>query len=151
MLISFNVGNHRSIRDEQAFSMEASERNPDERVRSEGDKPILTVAAIYGANASGKSNVLGALRFMCDAVLESHRAYEPKGGVPRDAFAWGRQSSEPSTFEIEFRVEDIRYQYGFVADDERFREEWLFAWPSSRKQVWFERDEGSSKFSANNG
>ena len=59
-------------------------------------------AVIYGANASGKSNVLAALAFMRAAVLDSLRRWNPEGGVPRTAFAWGGKRSEPSTFETTF-------------------------------------------------
>lgn len=111
----------------------------------EGDK-ALPVAAIYGANASGKSNLLSGLVFMRSAVLLSHRFYAPEGGVPRTAFAWGPKAAEPSFFEVIFRVDQVRYEYGFVADDTRFLEEWLHAYPSSRKQTWFERDGEDFKF-----
>jgi hypothetical protein len=43
-------------------------------------------------------------------------------------------------------VEGSRYEYGFVADDSRFLEEWLHAYPNGRKQTWFEREEGGFKF-----
>ncbi len=71
---------------------------------------------------------------MRDAVVHSHRAWPPDGGVPRDPFAWG--PAGPSTFEVTWIREGMRHEYGFVADDDRFLEEWLYAWPSSRKQVW---------------
>lgn len=115
-------------------------------VRSEDGDSVLSVAAIYGANASGKSNLLSGLAFMQSAVLDSHRFYSPDGGIPRAAFAWGPKAQEPSFFEVSFRDAGIRYQYGFVANNERFLEEWLYAYPSSRKQVWFERDEDDFKF-----
>jgi AAA15 family ATPase/GTPase len=73
MLIEFRVGNHRSIRDEQVLSMEASHLggNADPRVRhvSGHAEDLLPVCVLYGANASGKSNVLAALAFMQSAVL----------------------------------------------------------------------------------
>ncbi len=118
----------------------------DASVRSEDGDSALSVAAIYGANASGKSNLLSGLAFMQGAVLDSHRFYSPDGGVPRTAFAWGAKTQEPSFFEVSFRDAGVRYQYGFVADSERFLEEWLYAYPSSRKQVWFERDGDAFKF-----
>ncbi|MBX3251351.1 MAG: ATP-binding protein [Myxococcales bacterium] len=101
---------------------------------------LLPVAAIYGANASGKSNVLSALGFIRDAVLDSHAAWPPQGRVPREAFAWGGKPREPSTYEVTFLCEGTRFQYGFSLDQERVLEEWLFAWPRGRRQVWLERD-----------
>lgn len=149
MLIEFRVENHRSLRDEQVFTMEAGRTSDADAsyVRHvEGHKkPLVTVAAIYGANASGKSNLLSALAFMRDAVVDSHRFWDPAGGVPRDPFAWGQHRGQPSLYELTFVRDRTRYQYGFVIDDDRVLEEWLFAWPGARKQTWFEREQ-SFKF-----
>lgn len=147
MLIWFRLANHRSIRDEQVLSLEPGNVDDGpERVREVGDLRLLPSVAIYGPNASGKSNVLGGLGFMRQAVLHSHRSFSPEGGVPRQPFAWGEKLAEPSLFEIAFKVDGVRYEYGFCADDQRFVEEWLYAYPSARKQTWFERDGDEFKF-----
>ena len=52
-------------------------------------------------------------------------------------------------FEVEILEKGIRYQYGFVASDECFLEEWLHAWPLGKKQVWYERDHNTFKFGEN--
>lgn len=153
MLIEFRAANHRSLRDEQVLTMEAG------RVRDDTDprprkvpgypQPLLTVAGLYGANASGKSNVLAALAFMRAAVLWSHSSWEPDMGIPREPFAWGPQKKEPSLFEVTFLLDGVRYQYGFQAGEDRFVEEWLHAWPKAKKQVWFERDEKAYRFGEN--
>jgi hypothetical protein len=150
MLIELRIENHRSIRDEQALSMESADAadstDPRPRQVQGYGKRLLPAVALYGANASGKSNVLSALALMRAAVLESHRLWPPEGGVDRDPFAWAGKSDAPSLFEVTVLVAGVRYQYGYVADDDRFIEEWLFAWPGSRKQTWFERDGQSFKF-----
>lgn len=150
MLIQFRVANHRSIREEQAITFEAAALGDDDdlRPRKLESHPtrLLPAAALYGANASGKSNALAALASMCDAVALSHRIWSPDGGVWRDPFAWGAARAETSLFEAEFILRGTRFQYGFVCDDDRFREEWLYAWPKGRKQVWFERDDTTFKF-----
>jgi uncharacterized protein len=156
MLIEFRVANHRSLRDEQVLTMEAGRvgDDTDQRPRRIQGYPeeLLTVAGLYGANASGKSNVLTALSFMRDAVVSSHRFWSPVEGesaeasVPRDSFAWGTKKTEPSLFEVTFLIDQVRYQYGFQVSDDRFLEEWLYAWPSGKKQVWFERDNQKFKF-----
>jgi hypothetical protein len=145
MLVEFRVENHRSIREEQVFSMEAGRVNGADDVRPRHVKgnpmPLLPVAAIYGANASGKSNVLDALAFMQIAVLLSYRIWPPGGGVPGlTPFLWDGYRNKPSLFEIVIIIDDVRYQYGFVLGDHRIHEEWLYAWPKGRKQRWFERD-----------
>jgi predicted ATPase len=151
MLIEFRVENHRSLRDEQALTMRAGGQDDPadgrpRRVQGCADA-LLPAAALYGANASGKSNVLSALGFMRSAVLGSHRAWAPDEGIPREPFAWGEKALEASLFEITLLVAGTRYQYGFVADDEQFLEEWLYAWPGKRKQTWFTRELGKFKFS----
>ena len=148
MLIEFRVENHRSLREEQVLSLEAVKSDAEDgRLRVlDGSEAVLPAAALYGANASGKSNVLSALRFMRDAVVHSHRLWAPDAGVPRDPFAWGSKRAEPSLYEIAFVLDGARTEYGFLADDERFLEEWLHVWPNGRKQVWYERDGDSFKF-----
>lgn len=150
MLIEFRVSNHRSIRAEQVLSMEVGrttdKADPRAREVAGASTPLLPVTAIYGANASGKSNVLDALGFMVDAVAVSHRLWAPDGGVPRDPFAWGGERDAPSVFECHLVDEGVRFEYGFAANDEAFVEEWLYAWPNGRKQTWFERDLQVFKF-----
>lgn len=144
MLIEFRVANHRSLRDEQVLTFAAGRvgdrDDPRPRAVPGFSEKLLTVAGLYGANASGKSNVLAALAFMRDAVLNSHRFWEPAGGVPREPFGWGGAAGAPSVFEVELLIAGVRYRYGFACDDARFTEEWLHAWPRGRKQVWYERE-----------
>jgi len=150
MLVEFRVENHRSVRDEQALTMESGRigAEPDREPRPVlgADMRLLPVAALYGANASGKSNFLSALAFMRDAVLHSHRSWPPEGGVPREPFAWNQRPAEPSLFQVTILLDGIRYEYGFAASDTRFIEEWLYSWPLNRKQVWFEREGDDFKF-----
>lgn len=153
MLIEFRVENHRSIRDEQVLSLEAG------RISCAGDpRPrhvpncsdmLLPVVGIYGANASGKSNVLAAMAYMKEAVGFSHRFWSPDEGIPRDPFAWGQKRDEPSMFEVEMIIDNVRYQYGFIMDDHVFLEEWIYAWPNGKKQTWLERDGSNFKFGEN--
>jgi AAA15 family ATPase/GTPase len=153
MLIEFRVENHRSLRDEQMLTMEAGRvgdgTDPRPRRVPGHPEPLLSVAVLYGANASGKSNVLAALEFMRHSVLFSHSSWSPDKGVPREPFAWGPKRAEPSLFEVTLLLEGIRYQYGFVASDECFLEEWLRVWPSGKKQVWLEREGNKFKFGDN--
>ena len=138
MLIELRVENHRSVGDEQALSFERSARPT--ATGGPGEVGPLRVVALYGANASGKSNVLAALCWMRDAVARSARFWAPDEGVPREPFSWGPMAKAPSTFEVRLRLEGIDYEYGFVVDDQRVLEEWLYAWPHGRKQTWFTRD-----------
>lgn len=142
MLIEFRVANHRSIREEQALTFEAANLGPegDPVVRSVESLKLLPSLALYGGNASGKSNMLSAIAFFRDAVVSSQGSWSPNKGVPRDPFVWGGGAAEPSTFEVTLLVGATRVQYGFVADDQRFLEEWIYAWPRGRKQTWLTRE-----------
>lgn len=152
MLVEFRVENHRSIREEQVFTMEAGrvDRAEDDRPRDVpgSTSPLLPLAAFYGANASGKSNILDAIDFVRMAVLHSHRNWDPVGGVPRTPFAWDDWPEKPSLFELTIISKGIRLQLGFVVDDSQILEEWLYAWPKGRKQIWYERewDEGQYRY-----
>ena len=144
MLIEFRVENHRSIRDEQVLTMAAGRvgtpGDPRLRVIPGSSKKILPVAALYGANASGKSNFIASFAFMKEAVVNSHRSWAPDEGIPQDPFAWGKKRGDPTTFEVEMVVEKTRYQYGFRLNEQVFLEEWLYAWPNGKKQIWLTRD-----------
>ncbi|MFM1802831.1 MAG: hypothetical protein RJA81_2183 [Planctomycetota bacterium] len=151
MLIEFRTENHRSIREEQVISMEAMKRlgdadDPRPRCIDGYRNSLLPVAAIYGANASGKSNMLSAMGFMREAVLHSHNKWNPEGGINRDPFAWGTGNEHPSFFEVIILVDGIKYQYGFELNDEQITEEWLFAWPKGHKQKWFTRENDNYSF-----
>ncbi|MBQ0984543.1 AAA family ATPase [Streptomyces sp. F63] len=153
MLLSFRVANHRSIRTEQELSLVATEFNEgterDTGARVDG-KPVsvLPVVGIFGANASGKSNTLSALRFMRSAVRESFADWgKHPERVPREPFALDPEArEETSLFEVELllgpRGRRVRYTYGFELSDERVEAEWLHAYPSGRRQVWFDREAG---------
>jgi len=149
VLIRFRVENHRSIYHEQEFSLVASSlsEHPDALVRAERyDLNLLRVAAIYGANASGKSTLFDALFFMKTAVEQSHRKWAPTAGVPRTPFALDPKAAEaPSLFVLDLLLDGIRYEYGFVVDSSRVLEEWLYAYPKGRKQEWFTRDASQAK------
>jgi AAA15 family ATPase/GTPase len=150
MLIEFRTENYRSLRDEQVLTLEASlsaDSDPRPRKVPGHDESLLPAAVLYGANASGKSNVLSAFAFMRDAVVLSYRIWEADGGVPRTQFAWGEKRGEPSTFVATFLIDGTKYEYGFVVNDVSVEEEWLYAWPNGRKQAWFERDNDHFKFS----
>jgi hypothetical protein len=132
------MGNHRSFRDEQELLLMPVYAK---------DREVLPVAAIYGANASGKSNLLDGLKFMADAVRDSFAQWRPGGGVPRRPFKLDPAARErPSVFVVEIVVDGVRYTYGFEVDDERVLSEWLYSYPEKRKRVLFDRSRDQVKF-----
>lgn len=148
MLIEFTVSNFKSFRDPTTFSMVAAglrarEKSLDEQnvARLGGGLRLLKSAAIYGPNASGKSNLVAALRFMRQLVLNSSKetqAAEPTGVEP--FLLDERTERAPTSFEIAFLLEGKRYRYGFELTRERVTAEWLFCVPSTREARLFTRD-----------
>jgi energy-coupling factor transporter ATP-binding protein EcfA2 len=146
MLLSFRIANFRSIRNEQVFSfVRDSYAGPPAATSADAKRPwdarVGTVAGLYGANASGKSNVLKGLTFMRGAVLNSFQNWSSGAPIPVDPFRLGAVSGrEPSLFEVTFVINRVRYQYGFRITVSEVVGEWLYAYPTSRRQIWFERD-----------
>jgi uncharacterized protein len=138
MLASFRVRNYRSFLLEQEFSLWGERRGHDPNGRPQP----LTVGAIYGANASGKSNLLRAMAFGRNAVLGSHRRWKPDGGVRgRVPFLLADAArAEPTLVEYELLLDGTRYQYGFECTDVAFVREWLYAYPRGKRQTWYEHD-----------
>ncbi len=143
MLVEFRVKNYKSFRDEQVLSMVASSDKslPDNTmaVESFGKQKLLRSAVVYGANASGKSNLIKAIRF-ADRFIRQSDTFKPETEIPIQLFQLDKNSQQtPAKFEFTFIHQEIRYQYGFTADRQRIYEEWLIAYPKGRGQTWFER------------
>jgi len=131
MLLSFRVANHGSLREPQELNLVPVYAD---------ERPALTVAAIFGANASGKSTVLDAMSFFTTAVRESQARWLPDAPIPRRPFLLDRKSrDEPSTYAVDVLLDGVRYVYGFGVTDAEVTEEWLYAYPKARRRVLFER------------
>ena len=144
MLISFKVKNYRSIKDEQDLNMlstKQKEHIDTHTFTSDAySMSLLKTAAIYGANAAGKSNFIKALKAMQEIVVHSATQYQRGVTLPVKPFIFDALSKdEPTEFEVHFIADNIRYQYGFSATQERIVEEWLIAYPKGRPQNWFAR------------
>jgi hypothetical protein len=138
MLRSLRVANHRSLRDEQELLL---------MPQYDSERAAIPAAAIYGANASGKSNVIHALRFIQNTVQDSYQRWSPTSKIPRQPFRLSTEAGkEPSWYVLEMLIENIRWTYGFVIDDDRVLEEWLYSYPQSRKRIVFERDISGIRF-----
>ncbi|MGW0053320.1 AAA family ATPase [Nocardia nova] len=139
MLLSFRVTNHRSLREEQQLLLTPT--YPDD-LAEEATWDAVSVAGIFGANASGKSNVLHALGYMRDLVRGSLRDSDSTPGVQRYPFALDQTSrEEPSVFVVDILVRNVRHTYGFAVDDSRIAEEWLYTYPHNRRRKVFDRHE----------
>ena len=150
MLVEFSVANFRSIRDRVTLSMLAT---PDQMllentfaVPTWEKERFVKSAFLYGANASGKTNVLRALRYLRMLILSSEQRnkgtkidYEPF--LLDETF-----SNKPSEFEVRFVIENIPYTYGLTIDEERVQSEYLYYAPKGRKAVVFEREQDTYTF-----
>jgi len=146
MLLEFRVSNFRSIRDEQCLSLVpvSGDRSlEDSNVFKTGGALVpaaLKGAAIYGANASGKSTVLGAMAIMQALVRDSATTVQAGQGLNAQGFAFDDTlRSGPTAFELTVLIDGIRYQYGFSLTPERIVDEWLLVYRSSKPQEWFRR------------
>ncbi len=144
-LLQFTVGNYRSFHQARTFSMvpNSIQDNPKGCVVAEGHYKYLTTAAVYGANSSGKSNLIAALATMKDMVLSSVKLndHDP---LPYDPFLLSEESSrQPTHLEVVYLdADETRIRYGFDYTMRRIEQEWLFVSKKNKQeQPYFVRDE----------
>ena len=153
MIVEFRLGNYKSYRNIRKFTMVATsdvthfEDNVATVTISHGQKDrtinVLKSAVIYGANASGKSNLLIAVKFMKEFVFKSSKDMQIDEMIPVEPciVAEGSQD-EPSHFEIIFFDEGVRYRYGFEVTKAAVTSEWLFFSPKGKEARLFVREKG---------
>jgi AAA15 family ATPase/GTPase len=149
MLIEFTVGNFRSFKEPVTLSMVAAKLkardpkvNENNTIKVDDGLTLLTSAAVYGANACGKSNLITAVRFMRNFVLGSSRDTQAAEAIDVDNFKLSTETEEkPSYFEVVFLAQGVQYRYGFEANRERILSEWLFYVPKNRESRLFMRHE----------
>lgn len=145
MLVEFRVKNFRSLRDGQVLSLVASKDKTlqDTHTLATGLKAapsLLRSAVVYGANASGKSNLIKALQYMRGVVAESATVIQPGQTYGVQPFRLDAVSAkEPTEFEVTFILNGTRYQYGFSMTSQRIISEHLLVYKAFKPQRWFER------------
>lgn len=133
MLIQFNFKNYKSFRDDATLDFSAADIHEfPNRVVEVGEEKILRTAAIYGANASGKSNVCDAFRYMSSYVAKSFQYGGEENARQHRAAPFlfdSKFANAESSFEVFFTLaKDISgtvYNYGFCVGDDGVSEEWL--------------------------
>jgi AAA15 family ATPase/GTPase len=160
MLVEFTVANFRSFQDAMTLSMVAANLVAKDKtvdtsnlIKIDGETSLLKTAVIYGANASGKSNLLKALIFMRWFLVNSSKESQSIDKIGVEPFKLGLYGeTSPSHFELVFIMDGIRYRYGFEADRNQVSAEWLYYVPSSRETIVFSRKDhvitASKKFDA---
>lgn len=141
MLIRFRVRNFLSFKEDIELSLVAGkvQQHPNHIVPPVGRQgaDLLRAALIYGANASGKSNLVKAVAFAQRMIVKGVRA---KASIPRTPFKLDSAfSMKPSRFEFEIQYKGKIFAYGFVLDSKRIHEEWLYEIRSTSEKVLFRR------------
>ncbi len=153
MLLEFRIKNFRSFRDEAVLRMTASSDTSMQATHTretglEKAKRVVNAVAIFGANASGKTNVVRALQFMQLMVATSNQV-QPDQESNLSPFALRPEAaSYPTLLEMTFLIDGVRYQYGFEFTRRAIIEEWLQVYETAKPQVWFhrKRDEKTGKY-----
>ncbi len=127
MLVNFTVKNFRSFKKDVVFSMEASSvREHANAVKTIGKHKLLPLTVLYGANSSGKSNLIKAIAMMKKIVVESVRLND-FDVLPYEPFALDNTSGlKPTMFEIQFIKGDATYRYGFEYNSKDIVSEWFY-------------------------
>lgn len=148
MLLEFKVSNFRSIREEQILSFIGT-ANSDElpgnfvqpRLPGMGDSKVLKAIALYGANASGKSNVIAALQFFADFAANSFTGLQPEAPTGTQPFGLEPEWAErPTEFEVSAIIDGVRITYGLALTVERVTEEYFVVFPTGEPNTRFERE-----------
>ena len=138
MLVRFEAANFRSIQEPAELSMVAVDGDREAaRPAPHLGVDLLTVAAVYGPNASGKTNVVAALSWVCDAVRESLKFWDEL--IPIEPFASGEPLDQTSEFVVESVIDGIRFEYHLEVDREHVHYEALFHYPEKKRRRIFER------------
>jgi uncharacterized protein len=157
MLIEFSVGNYRSFKEQVTFSMVAANLVAKDKKLDENnvfaptkELKLLKSAAIYGANASGKSNIAKAVSFMKWFMVNSSKETQSTDDINVEPFRLSTETEEkPSYFELVFLMDGRKYRYGFEANRKEVVSEWLFYVPKTRETKLFERQTNSFKITKN--
>jgi AAA15 family ATPase/GTPase len=154
MLIEFSVSNYLSIKEAITFSMVASNAVKELESPTEGINNIfwdksnknkyLKSAVVYGANGSGKSNLLSAIGFYRRFILSSSNDRQADDEIRTIPFLLSTETENtPSSFEMVFVIDTIRFRYGFEATKKTVTSEWLFGFDtenSTKESSYFTRE-----------
>ena len=145
MVLQIRLSNFFSINEEVVLDMQAASLQTKESKDLLGntfvcnDERLLKTVAIYGANASGKSNIIKAIRACIQMIFESHN-YNENTIFAFTPFKFGG-IGKPSRFYIRFLIEGVEYEYSFTLTKTEIITEELYYYPNGRKKLVFARDE----------
>ena len=139
MLLQYSCENHKSIKSRITFSTIAGKDSTrEEELKVFDNFRVSRMAAIYGANGSGKSNFISAIGFT-KALVENRMSHQPGTGVFQAPHKLSTADT-PSSYDIQFVKNGIRYAYGFSVKHNLIDEEYLYYFPQKRQVKIFERE-----------
>ena len=149
MLIRFSVENFLSFSDRQKFSMLPGKGSlkADHKTSKLNGISVLKTAVLFGANASGKSNLIKAIDFGKKMVLRGNKPEKP---IDYQKFRLDKQSNiNDSRIEYEIQHKGKNYAYGFIFNNELIKEEWLYE-IGAKKEIKTEFDETAFDLASEN-
>ena len=140
MIIEFSVANFLSFKDKVTFSMLANNSDClNDNYIEVNNRKVLKTSAIYGANASGKTNLFKILTIII-SMLRNSNYINVNSKLPIVPFKFDKEiSKKPSEFKIRFIASGVRYVYGYIADTTNVYEEYLYYYPNGRETKIFDR------------
>ena len=146
MVLELRLGNILSLRDEMTLDLQAAKiqtekgRALNSNLFTVNGEQMLKSVALFGANASGKSNVIKAIRCCIEMIRSSHN-YNEDTFFDLVPFKFDGWNNKPSTFYIRFMLDGIEYEYSFSATQTEILTEQLYHYPNGRRSLVFSRDE----------
>jgi hypothetical protein len=146
MILEIRLSNFFSIKDEIVMDLRAGKskskkvKDLENNVFAYKDEKVLKAIALYGANASGKSNIIKAIRFCCGMVSQSHLHNENVNFL-FTPFKFEGYPDKPSSFLIKFVKNGIEYEYSYSLTRFKILTESLYYYPNERRAKVFTRDE----------
>lgn len=146
MVLEIRLSNMFSFRDEVTLDLQAAKIQTKKARELEGNlfsvdgEQMLKSVALFGANASGKSNVIKAIRACVNMVRSSHN-YNVDTKFAISPFKFEDYANKPSSFYIRFLLNGVEYEYSFSFMHDEIITETLYYYPNGRKSLVFRRDE----------
>ncbi len=142
MIQEFTIENTFSIKTAQTISFEAADTHLDDihYCSIPTGKKLLKLAAIYGPNASGKTNIIEAWDFYFQFILDSFTSLSPNEHTGFIPFMFDDSTQKmPGRFELKFYIEDVKYEYTISLDKQYVHTETLFSSPKGQRKLLYER------------
>jgi AAA15 family ATPase/GTPase len=143
MLVKVTVGNYLSINEKITLSLEAEslkELFHESNTIEVKNAKLLKSISLYGLNSSGKSNLIKALGFIKEFILNSFKELQANEEIEVERFKFLNSTHKfPSYFEVEFIQNDTRYRYGFEVDKKIVHSEWLYYTIKNTEKNYFIR------------